>query len=655
MLRALSVVLQFAVLLCAAYVGVTFFVRDKALPERTVSTWSQREGFAALSYGGVSRTNQAGIIPKHLLEQHLKALADAGFTTITSSDIVAFYTNNAPLPEKPLYLMFEGGRKDSLIFSQPYLEELGLHAALFLHTDMTERIGRFFVKSDEMESIARSPYWEINAMGHRSAIINENASGKYTYFLADYLKNARGETLETNEALQARITQDYRHAFDIITQYAGLPPLAYVFMPANTLGSSLPEALEAANSAALRSYFKTAFTREGSCFNSRNTDSFALTRMQVSPDWSAETLLRKVSAQLPRKGPYDLSAQSSADDWKTALGDLEVQPDAVTLVSPSGKEASAFLRGTDRWRNYQCEMDYRPREGGFGAVYLRYQNRKSYVRVTLFPGRLVVQEKNDGKQATLLSQPMEPADTALHLAFTLKNNRLAVRIDGNAVSRFPIPLSRSIDAGAFGLGSFGEAARYSAAFHSVALKPFPPQWIEMQGFEELSPDQEAYVTNVSVPFSVVASGNPDILVKVFSYRAVGIAASVALSVTELDDLKRIDDFFTTRVLSIPVKRLFTSIVIPFDADTDLAAVQRAFSLSGSLGIDVVLQCSTEGVSRLLQLENPLPAAWILAPAPADLAEDTAAALKHAYERNNILNRETVFSNNSILYSREPQP
>ena len=62
-------------------------------------------GFIAVSYFGVDRNGTDTLISTDRLNEHLKALTDNGYVTITQQDIIDYYTKGKKLPKKALFLI----------------------------------------------------------------------------------------------------------------------------------------------------------------------------------------------------------------------------------------------------------------------------------------------------------------------------------------------------------------------------------------------------------------------------------------------------------------------------------------------------------------------------------------------------------------------
>ena len=79
-------------------------------------------GFVAVSYTGVARGENEDLISAKKLEEHLRALKNSGYMTITQQDLFDYYNKGTPLPARALFLFFEDGRRDTAIFAQPVLD-----------------------------------------------------------------------------------------------------------------------------------------------------------------------------------------------------------------------------------------------------------------------------------------------------------------------------------------------------------------------------------------------------------------------------------------------------------------------------------------------------------------------------------------------------
>ena len=65
-------------------------------------------------------------------EEHLAALQDAGYTTITFQDLLAYVEQGTELPEKPILLTFDDGYESNYTLAYPLLQQYQMKATIFV-------------------------------------------------------------------------------------------------------------------------------------------------------------------------------------------------------------------------------------------------------------------------------------------------------------------------------------------------------------------------------------------------------------------------------------------------------------------------------------------------------------------------------------------
>ena len=111
---------QLGILLVIVFLVFQTFFEINRYNESETKDWKNNRGFIALSYPGVTRDGSDSLFAKKQLQRHLEALTDQGYETISQQDILNFYKNKKPLPEKALFLAFEDGRTDTSVFVNPF-------------------------------------------------------------------------------------------------------------------------------------------------------------------------------------------------------------------------------------------------------------------------------------------------------------------------------------------------------------------------------------------------------------------------------------------------------------------------------------------------------------------------------------------------------
>ena len=75
--------------------------------------------------------NSATITPA-LFREHMQALSDAGYQTVSLAELRAYVYDGAELPDKPVLITFDDGYESNYELAYPVLKEFGMKAAIFV-------------------------------------------------------------------------------------------------------------------------------------------------------------------------------------------------------------------------------------------------------------------------------------------------------------------------------------------------------------------------------------------------------------------------------------------------------------------------------------------------------------------------------------------
>jgi len=333
--KRVRVVIQIIIILAVIAIGIFALFTLKVYEPYTQKNtkFSGDKGFVALAYFGVERIGNQNLIGVGRLREHLQALKDLGYVTITQQDILNYYQSGKVLPEKSLFLIFEDGRRDTAIFSQKILEDLNFKATMLTYPEKFERKDPKFLMPEELKELEKTTFWEMGTNGYRLAFINvfdrydnylgeldplEHASvapylgRKYNHYLMDYIRDEDGIPKESYTRMKERISYDYKALRDIYTKSIGYVPGMYILMHSNTGSFGNNDKVSAVNEYWIKELFKMNFNREGFCFNQRNSSIYDLTRMQPQAYWYTNHLLMRIK--------YDIN-----QDLEFVKGDLNKQ------------------------------------------------------------------------------------------------------------------------------------------------------------------------------------------------------------------------------------------------------------------------------------------------------------------------------------------
>lgn len=82
----------------------------------------------------------------------MKTLSENGYTTITPDQLKDFYTSQKPLPEKPIMITFDDGRKEQFTIGAETMEKYNFRGVFFI---MTVSMGRnHYMSRDDIKALA---------------------------------------------------------------------------------------------------------------------------------------------------------------------------------------------------------------------------------------------------------------------------------------------------------------------------------------------------------------------------------------------------------------------------------------------------------------------------------------------------------------------
>ena len=474
--KVLRSCLQWVFLIAVTVYVVQLFIERGVPPRFDRESWTQRDGFTAIAYSSLTRDESTEHNSRQQFERHVAALEKAGYNWITTEDVIRFYRDNQPLPEKALYLMMEGGRKDTVIFGQQIMGKTGVYATLFTTINTMKSWNNFFVTKANVAALAKSAFWGVGSQGLGLMPINENMPNLTpSYFLTDFLRDSTGLPKETDEQMRARLAEYYKESFEPLNKLTEGSPLAFVMMPANSFNSSMPYVVEEANRKLAQQYFQIAFTREGMSFNSAVDDMYELTRVQIKPDWTGEHLVEALAPATADRMHFSVAQGGTVKSWISFRTGVEIEGQDMVLTPREGRADPVILRGSNLWDNVLLSMTIEQKEGVDRHVYLRYDTPNDYLRVTLQGARLLVQERVPGQGLYTIADEIISSQPPWNFDILLKGNRIRVMVGGKALGAGFLPVSPALRYGAVALGMDGvEGAQ--GHFGSLDIVRIPSLW-----------------------------------------------------------------------------------------------------------------------------------------------------------------------------------
>ena len=645
--KAVRSCIQWLILVCVCIFVVQLFIERGSPPQFDRESWTQRDGFTAISYGSLTREDKPGLNSRGQFAQHLAAIEKAGYQWITSDDIVRFYRNGDPLPEKALYLMMEGGRKDSVIFGQEIMAMHRVHATLFTTTGTLKSWNNFFVTKSHVAALGKSPFWDVGSQGVGLQAINENMPDVTSgYFLTDFLRDSTGLPAETEEQMQARLAEYYKNSFEPLAKLLPEPPLAFVMMPANSFNAAMPFAVRQANLSLTEQYFQLAFTREGTAFNSAVDDRFALSRIQIKPEWTEANLLEVLSLKTRERTRFSLAQGDTADSWLAFRTHVTVAGQDVVLEPQEGRSDPVILRGSNLWDNVSMTVTLGQKENVARYIYLRYATPSSFLRLTLQGARILVHERVPGQGLYTMMDEIIPSQPPWRFDILLKGNRLRVSLGGKALGPGFMPVSPSVRQGAVALGT-DDVEGYEGHFSVLEVDKLPSLWrVESATASAQAFSASADATACIVPLGAEGADGERVSRQVLRARAGGSMTIAALAPGNLvldDHMLAVAPFSMEQS-----RRLWDGIMVQPVAQSSWNDVAATLKAIAAAGYRPVVRLSRDTASALVASGVTLPAQHYLFDfARADISDSLWTPLAHRHNRNNFL---FATAGNGALYS-----
>ena len=404
-------------------------------PADTSVVSGQDAGFVVVSYFGVDRQGTDTLISTRQLDEQLRSLHDLGYVTITQQDILNYYRNKTPLPDKALFLMFEDGRRDTALFAQKILEKYNYCATILSYADKFAEKDPKFLSPKDLKSLQESGFWELGTNGYRLSYINsydrydrflgqmtsdefvrvnQYLGRDYNHYLMDYIRDENRIPVESHAAMESRITQDYLYMQQIYTQELGKMPGLYCLMHSNTGRYGNTASVSAVNAENIEDLFDMNFNRDGYALNNRESSIYDLTRIQPQACWNTNHLLMRIWDDLPESDKPNIvfvrgdSAAADRDEaaWQTESGAMESKKDRIILTSLPQGEGVVSLQNESA-RDFTISAELLGNKIGTQTIYLRTnKDRSQYISVAVQNNHLVVTECANGAVSTLFEMDL---------------------------------------------------------------------------------------------------------------------------------------------------------------------------------------------------------------------------------------------------------
>ncbi len=371
-------------------------------------------GFIALSYFGVDRNATKTLVSTERLQEHMDALSQSGYVTITQQDILDYYKEGKKLPKKSLFLIFEDGRRDTAIFAQNVTEKYNYISTIMTYANKFETQDSKFLMPDDLQDLEKGTFCELGTNGYRLEYINvydryEHFLGQlntleyahvqpylgrnYNHYLMDYIRDEYKIPRESYEQMKMRIDFDYDEMGRIYREELGYLPQVYVLMHSNTGQFGENDKVSAVNQARIFDMFQMNFNREGYTLNTQESSLYDLTRMQPQSYWHTNHLLMRIWDDTSQDVAWvdgDLERKAA---WEEVNGKSEFQDNAIFLTCEPEKVGTLRLKESQDYQDVIVNTRLTGNKLGIQSIYLRAdENLGTYLCVKVENNELIITE-----------------------------------------------------------------------------------------------------------------------------------------------------------------------------------------------------------------------------------------------------------------------
>ena len=448
--------------LVALAAGVVWMVVKPPPPvDYAPETWSNWDGFMAISYAGVSRNDSSLYPSSKTLAGHFEALQAAGYHTVTPDDALAFLERREPLPSKAVLILLEGARKETFIRAHPVLSRLGMRATLCVPTESLMNWDESKLKERDVGKIAGMPQWSLASMGNEAPNpIVVSAQKKTDHFLSKRQWLRKLDREENDGEFRQRVAGDYQESSAILKKINGAPVVAYVYPYSdNGFRADADPLAGAINNSCLASNYSLAFVSASNPFNPPGRNPYSLSRLRISGDWTAAQVLTQLKQAQPRPWPSVVDVEGSGR-WMLRDG-AHLVKDSLRLDSGD----AAWVKGSDFWTDAEIGVSLTRGVGGVAVCYIRFDDPANCLRLTVGDKDIRLQETRHGTPVTVAVAPA-PDGEVIQLLWRVKGNRSWLVLNGRPVFG-PVPLAEWCVSGMIGF----ESNHGRLAFSGLAIKP----------------------------------------------------------------------------------------------------------------------------------------------------------------------------------------
>ncbi len=178
-----------------------------------------------IMYHSIGDNTGKYVITEQTLEQDLKTIKDAGFTTITSADLIAYKEQGVALPDKSIILTFDDGYFNNYTFAYPLLKKYNMKGILSVVGSLTEEYSKDNATLNN--NYSHITYGQIREVSESGLI--EIANHSYNMHSMKERRGILRKKGENYETYKTNLAQDIEMCNKILKENCFISPVAFTY------------------------------------------------------------------------------------------------------------------------------------------------------------------------------------------------------------------------------------------------------------------------------------------------------------------------------------------------------------------------------------------------------------------------------------------
>lgn len=424
------------------------------ITERTVPVQRDQEHLAqaipVLLYHGIVKTNDRFSITKDNFREHLFALKQAGYETVTLEELEAFLKGEKQLPEKSFVLTFDDGRLDSFLGAQSILKTLDYHAVMFLASGQslpeTPIKNPYYMDENEVKHMVATGNWDVesHAIQQGGGFIPITATGTPGNFLSNKKYLTTENRLETDAEYRERAQAELIKSKSTIEQKLGTKVIAFSY-PFGDYGIQTVNYPPSKNiildtvSSTYHFAFIQVWRGGGDTWNyPEGANRLLLKRIEPDPSLTGQELVAYIEGGRTKNLPYRENFETNKG-WRSIWGEVTFAPGELTLKATSvNSGAAVFADGTSEWwKERLFQADVFTKKGETFTLLARFQDDSNFIACVYTNKVIRLEETIQGKRKVLFEykKKNQLIGTTRKVGIELNDNQAGCFFDGKKVAR----------------------------------------------------------------------------------------------------------------------------------------------------------------------------------------------------------------------------